>query len=290
MSLELADDAVKLFEAEVHQVFQPMVEDIRTRVRVKNAKGAKIVHFPVLGKTKTSERTNFHTDIPVGNTAHDPVTVTVKNWTASEYTDIFLNNQVNYDERQELAKSISLALQRRLLQLVINALGAASISKTIAKNISGSNDNLNLTMLRVAAKKLGLDGVPKEGRTWMAHVNNLHYLTKDSQVTSSDFNTVKILTKGEIDTYYGFSFYEVADMADETDGATAGGLPLSTNDRTNYAFQKMAVGLAVNMEPKIEVFYDGNKGAHRVTGFMSANAVVIDKSGCVQITCDESVN
>ena len=283
MSLELSDDAVKGFEAEVHHVFQPMVEDIRGRVRVKDAKGQKQVQFPVLGKTTTQKRTNFHTSIPTGNATHDPVTVTVDNYTGSEYTDIFLNNQVNYDERQELAKSISMALQRRMLQLVIDALVAASISNTVAKNVTGSNDNLNRKMLKESMRLISKVGASKTDRTFLAHTNGLAYLTDDQRVGSLDYNTQQTIVKGEVGTLFGFNFLEVPDMPDE------GGLPLSTNDRSNFAFQKMAVGLAVNMEPKVEIWYDGDKGAHKVTGYLSANATVIDATGCAKITTDESV-
>jgi hypothetical protein len=283
MSLELSDDAVKGFEAEVHHVFQPEVEDIRSRLRVKNAKGLKVVQFPVLGRTVSSERTNFHTSIPVGNASHDPVTVTVKNWTASEYTDVFLNNQVNYDERQELAKSITMALKRRMLQLVINALVDATITNTVAKNVSGTNDNLSRKMLKESMRLISKVGATKADRTFMAHTNGIAYLTDDSRISSLDYNTNTTIVSGEIGTLFGFKFLEVPDMSDE------GGLPLSTNDRTNFAFQKMAVGLAVNMEPKVEIWYDGDKGAHKVTGFLSANAVVIDVTGTAEITTDESV-
>jgi hypothetical protein len=282
MSQQLSNDAVKLFEAEVKHVFQPMVQEVRNIVRVKQAVGANAVQFPVMGRGVSSERTNIHTDIPVMNVTHQPVSVTTRDWAASELTDIFKNNQVSYDERQELVKTINMAFKRRLLQLIIDALVAAGLSKTVAKNVSGSNDNLNLTMLRATAKLMDLDGVDPEDRTFLAHTNGMHYLTKDSQVTSSDFNTVNILTKGKIDTYYGFNFFPAPNLPE-------GGLPLATNDRSNFAFQKMAVGLAINMDPTVKIDWEPSKGAWRVTGFMSANAVVIDPLGAVKITTDESL-
>lgn len=283
MSQQLSNDAVKLFESEVKHQFQPMVQEVRNLVRVKQAQGANAVQFPVMGRGISTERLSIHTDIPVMNVTHQPVSVTTRDWTASELTDIFKNNQVNYDERQELVKTINMALKRRLLQLIIDALVAANLSKTVAKNISGSNDNFSLDMLRETAKLMDVDGVDSENRTMLAHVNGLHYLTKDTKVSSSDYNTLKILTQGKIDTYYGFNFFPVANMAE-------GGLPLATNDRSHFAFQKMAVGLAVNMDPKVTIDWESSKGAWRVTGFMSANAVVIDPLGCVKITADESIH
>lgn len=281
MSLELSDHAVTLFEAEVHHTFQPMVQDFRQFVRVKNCQGAKTVQFPVIGKGLATERTNFHTPLPVMNLTHTPVTVSVKNFTASELTDIFLNAQVNFDERQELVKSITMALQRRLLQLVIDALVAPTITKTVAKNFSGANDNLNLPMVSRSANLLDNDGVDKEGRTFLCHTNGIHHFARETQVSSADYNTMQVLMKGGVDNFYGFKFLPVPNM-DE------GGLPIATNDRTNFAFHKNAVGLAINMEPKVTIDWSADYGAHRVTGYLSANAVVIDQTGVVEITTDES--
>jgi hypothetical protein len=281
MSLELADEAVTQFEEEMHLVFQPSVQDLRKHFRVKDCKGAKTVQFPVLGKSTSTERTNFHTKIPVGNASHDPVTCAVKNWTVAEYTDIFLNNQVNFDERTALQESLKMSLSRRMLQLPIDVLTAATITKTVASSIGGANTDLNTAKLREGAKKLNVDGVPAPDRTLMCHTNGVHALTGETDVKSSDFNTLQVLTKGNIDAYYGFMFLQVPDM-------TEGGLTLSSGDRTNFAFQKMAVGMAVNMEPAIEVWYDGDVGAHKVTGFLSANACLIDQLGIVEITTDEN--
>lgn len=282
MSLELTADQVTQFEAECHHVFQPEVEEIRSRVRIKSLKNAKSAKFPIIGKTITSERTNYHTSIPVGNKTHDPKEIATRSFTAAEYTDVFLNETVNYDDRQEAAKSISMAMKRRMLQLVIDGLVAATITKTVAKNVSGSADNLSRKMLKEAMRHLSRTGVPKSERTFMAHTNGLAYLTDDARIGSSDYNTNKVVQSGEVGQLWSFGFLEVPDM-DE------GGLPLATNDRTNFAFQKVAVGMVVNMEPKVEVWYDGDKGAHKVTGFLSANSGVLDATGCVEITTDESV-
>lgn len=281
MSLELADDAVTLFESEVHHVFQPEVQDIRQYVRVKDAKGSKSRKFPVMGKTQTQLRTNLHTSIPASNVTHDPVEITTKNYTVADYTDMFLNNQTNYDERTELQKSIVLAMKRRLLQLLIDALNAATISNTVASSIGGASTNLNTAKLREGAKLLSVNGIPAQDRVWMAHTYGIHGLTGETDVKSSDYNTLQVLMKGGIDAYYGFKLLEIPDL-DE------GGLPLSGGDRTQWAFQKLAVGMLINMEPKVEVWYDGDKGAHKVTGFLSANAGVIDATGVVEATTDEN--
>ncbi len=173
-------------------------------------------------------------------------------------------------------------MKRRMLQIVIDTLQAASLAKTVAVNVSGANDNLSRVMLKEAMRKISLNGVPKGDRTFMAHTNGLAYLSNDQRVGSSDWNTSQVIVKGEVGMLWGFEFLEVNDM-DE------GGLPIASNIRTSYAWQKMALGLAVNMKPRTEVWYDGDRGAHKVTSFLSANGVMVDPTGAVQVASDETI-
>jgi len=280
MSINLDQVLVKKFEMEAIQAFQDSGTGLRNAVRLRDAKGAQSVQFQVLGKMNAQERGAIHTDIPLQDVSHTPKTATVKNYVASEMTDIFLNNQVGFDERQEMVQAITSSMNRRLDQIIIDALDAASISKTVAKNVSGSNDNMTVAAFADAAGKLGSD-VPDEDRHLLMHDNGFYHFIQEDEVASSDYNMNKALAEGRLPEYLGFSIHKLGDRAE-------GGLALSTNDRTNYAWQKNAIGLAVNMEPMIRIDWEPSKGGHRVTGYLSAGAVVIQEDGVVDITTDES--
>lgn len=275
MSINLDQVLVKKFENEAIQAFQESGK-LRETVRVRDAKGAQQVQFQVIGATVTQERGAIHTPIPLADASHTPAVATVKNYTVSEMTDIFLNNQVGFDERQELVTSFAASLGRRIDQAIIDALDAHSFTNTVA---SGS-DNLNVAQMLEAARKLG-SKVPEEGRNWLCHDIGYYHFINEADVKSGDFNPNHTLPKAAIRDYAGFDIYKIADREE-------GGLALSTNDRTNYAWQKMAIGLAMNMEPKIEINYEPGYGAHRVTGMISLGAVVIQDAGVVKITTDES--
>jgi hypothetical protein len=281
MSQQLSAAAVTKFEAEVHHQFQHDIQSLDKFVRIKDAAGAKTVKFPVMGKGVAQKREGVHTEIPVMNVSHAPITVTMEDYTASELTDIFKDAQTNINERTELVKTVSMALNRRSLQLVLDALAAAVtgglITKTVAKNVSGTDDNLNLEMLSAAVKKINVDGGKGMDKTLICHTYGLHHLILEDKVASSDYNTMRVLNEGKLDSYYGFNFLELGDMEE-------GGLPLSTADRTNYAFNKIAVGLAINLKPTIKVDWSPDYGAWRTTGFLSANACVVDPTGVVKIT------
>jgi hypothetical protein len=280
MSINLDQVLVKKFESEAIQAFQDSGAGLRNTVRVRDAKGAQSVQFQVLGKMTSAERGAIHTDIPLQDVSHTPKVATVKNYVVSEMTDIFLNNQVGFDERQELVTSVAMALNRRLDQVILDALGAASITKTVAANISGTSDNLNVAMFAETARLLGSD-VPDVDRHFLCHDDGFYHFLQEKEVASMEYNLNKALAEGKVPAYLGLNIHKMGDRLE-------GGLPLSSTNRTNYAWQKLAIGLAVNMEPKITIDWEPSKGAHRVTGYLSAGAVVIQESGTVKITSSEA--
>ena len=281
MSVNLDQVLVKKFEMEAIQAFQESGTGLRNAVRLRDAKGPQKEKFQFLGKMNAQERGAINTDIPLQDVSHTPKVATVKNYVASEMTDIFLNNQVGFDERQELVQAVTSAMNRRLDQVVIDALNTASITNTVADTISGSADNMTTPALAKAAELLG-SAVPDTDRHVLMHDSGFYHLIQEEDVKNIETSIQKALAEGRLPEYVGFSIHKLGNRAE-------GGLPVpSANHRTNYAWQKMAVGLAVNMEPRITIDWEPSKGAHRVTGYMSAGGIVIQEDGVAKITTDES--
>lgn len=282
MSINLSDVLATQFSAEIKHRFDSQGV-LRQTVRQRDASGAKSVQFNLMGRGMAAERTGYQTPIPVMNVTYTPVTISVSNYTASELTDIFLGNQVKFDERAELVETISGALGRRIDQLIINSMAGATLPKTVADDVSGETANLTVAAIRSAAELMDADGVPDGDRFLAVHPSGLHSLLSDSQATSVDFNNVKALVRGDLDTFYGFQIRKIGNR-DE------GGLPLdiATHVRTNFAYHRQAIGLAVNLDVNVRIDWDEQYGAHRVTGFLSAGAGVIDDLGVVSIATSEA--
>lgn len=282
MSIELSDVLVKKFESEAIQAFQESGK-LRDTVRVRDAKGANQVQFQVIGSGTALERTSIQTPIPLADISHTPATATVTNFVISEMTDIFLNNQVGFDERQELVQVVAQAMGRRLDQIIIDALEAASSSNTVGDDIGGSADNLNVAMFAEASNILSKNGVPDADRTLLCHFNGFNHFIQEADVKTADSNFHKPLTDGMQPSFYGFDISPVGDRTNE------GGLAVPASDhRRWFGYSKQAVGLAMNMEPKITIDWEPSFGAHRVTGYMSAGAIAIQNDGIVEGTADES--
>lgn len=275
MSINLDQVLVKKFENEAIQEFQENGSNLREAVRVRDAKGANSVQFQVYGDLVANERTSIHTPIPTTDPSLTPKTATVKNYTASIMTDIFLNNQVGFDARQEAVKALNMAAKRRMDQVIIDALDAHTFTNTVA---SGS-DNLNVSHFADMAKALG-SKVPEEDRHLLCHDNGFYHFIQEADVKTIDSNTGKPLATGQQPNYLTFDIHKIADR-DE------GGLALSGSDRTNYFWQKQSLGLALNMDPKVMIDWEPSYGAHRVTLYLSAGAVVIQDAGVGKLTTAE---
>jgi hypothetical protein len=280
MAISLSNAFVTLFDAEVKQAYQGkamLVGAVRQRRGVEGSS----VKFPKVGKGVATARVT-QTDVTPMNVGFSNVTCTLQDWNAAEYSDIFSQAKVNFDERSELSQVVGAAIGRRQDQLILDALSAATSTGTVANSIGGSNTNMNISKLREAAKILNAKNVPSDGRHIIIHANSLASMLEQTSVTSSDFNSVKALVQGEISTFMGFQFHILGDR-------TEGGLPIDgSSDRTLYAFHSQAIGYAEGIAPKTEINYIPEKTSWLVNALFSAGSVAIDSEGIVKITARDT--
>jgi len=280
MAIGLSNAFIQLFDAEVKQAYQAKAELVGATRQRKGVEG-EVVKFPKVGKGAATLRVP-QTDVTPLNVDFSQVTATLEDWNAAEYSDIFMQQKVNFDERQELVQVLSNAIGRRQDQLIIDALTASGTSLTVANSIGGANTNLNVDKLREAKKLMDKNNVPPQDRHMVIHANSLAGLLGDNEAISVDYNSIKALVSGEIDTYLGFKFHVLGDR-------TEGGLAVDGSlDRTIWAFHKDAVGYAEGIAPRTEINYVPEKTSFLVNTILSATAVAIDAEGIVQLTCREA--
>lgn len=280
MAISLSNAFVTLFDAEVKQAYQGKAQLVGS-VRQRRGVEGSTVKFPKVGTGVATLRVP-QTDVSPLNVGFSSVTLTLADYNAAEYSDIFSQAKVNFDERQELVQVVANAMGRRQDQMIIDALAASSTSLTVANSIGGTTTNLNVAKLREAKRLLDKGNVPPDGRTIVIHANGLANLLSETAVTSSDFNTVKALVQGDISTFLGFNFIVLGDR-------TEGGLAIDGSlDRTCFAFHKDAIGYGEGIGMRTEINYIPEKTSWLVNEVFSAGAIAIDAGGIVQITCRES--
>jgi hypothetical protein len=279
MAINLSTAFVTLFDAEVKQAYQA-TSVLRGAVRVRSGVEGSTYKFPKIGKGVATIRVP-QTDVTPLNVTYSQVTATLSDYIAAEYSDIFMQQKVNFDERRELVKVVSNAIGRRQDQIILDALTASSTSLTVSNDIGGTDSNLNVAKLREAKRLMDGNNVPMNDRHIIIHADSLASLLSETAVTSSDFNTVKALVQGDINTFLGFQFHVLGDRAE-------GGLAIDgSSDRTLFAFQRDALGMAEGMAPSTKIDYVAEKTSFLVASMFSAGAVAIDDEGIVKLTCRE---
>jgi hypothetical protein len=280
MSIALSNAFVTLFDAEVKQAYQGkamLVGAVRQRRGVEGS----TVKFPKVGRGVATPRIG-QTDVTPLNVGFSNVTLNLEDWIAAEYSDIFSQQKVNFDERSELVQVLGNAIGRRQDQLVLNALATSGTSLAVGNDVGGTDSNMNVAKLRQAKGLMDKNNVPPTDRHIVIHSNGLQSLLAETAVTSSDFNTVKALVNGELNTFLGFTFHVLGDR-------TEGGLAIDGSlDRTCFAFHKDAIGYGEGIAPKTEINYIPEKTSFLVASMFSAGATTIDAEGIVSIVARET--
>jgi hypothetical protein len=280
MSVSLSNAFVTLFDAEVKQAYQGKAQLVGA-VRARRGVEGSTVKFPKVGRGVATPRI-AQTDVTPLNVGFSQVTLTLADWNAAEYSDIFSQAKVNFDERQELVQVVATAMGRRQDQMILDALAASGTSLTVANSIGGAASNMNVAKLRESKRLMDASNVPMDNRHVILHANGLASLLSETAVTSSDFNSVKALVQGEVNTFLGFQFHTIGDR-------TEGGLAIDgSSDRTCFAFHRDAIGYGEGLGMRTEINYIAEKTSWLVNEVFSAGAVAIDAEGVVSITCRES--
>jgi hypothetical protein len=274
MSKNLSAVAVIEFDSMVKHAYQGL---LKGAVTVRNNVVGDTYKFRRMGKGLANQKSTSDLVTPM-DVGHEFKTATLSNWNAPEYTDIFDAAEVNFDEKQELASTIAGALGRRSDQLVIDAMDA-STPLTTAIPEGGTN----LTMAKVIEAQVALrdQGVPNTELFAAIDAQGLGGLLNDEKATSADYQAIKALVSGEINTLCGFQFIVI-----ET--RNEGGLTVAANIVDSWFFQRPAVGLAIGIDMKTEINWIPERTAWLTNGMLKAGSVVRDEGGLVKVQYDRT--
>lgn len=280
------------FEKEVHQAYQEEGDKLAMAVRVKRDVVGKSVHFPVFGKGAARDRGASASDVPVMGVGATDVEVSMVKKIAADYSDVFDEAQLAFEDRQELAGAIGYAIRRSEDQLIIDALNTSTTSNIIPADFDdgATPSKMSLKKLKRAAKLLNRNGVPRKDRYLAYTPDGLDGLLDEVEVNSADYNTVKSLVDGDVDTFMGFKFIMISDEEITVDGGSTvtTGLPgVGTTDRKYFAFHRRSVGYGVSIDKKTEADWVAHKASYLVQSHLLAGAKEIDPTGIVIINVKE---
>ena len=154
--------------------------------------------------------------------------------------------QMLVDPRSEYARTIAAGMARRRDETVTAAaLGAARTgaydttattalpaSQKILVPDATVQTNLSVQLLLDTWQKLEeADHMMMEERYFVTTAEQLRHLLNDDQVTSADYNTVRALAEGTVDSYLGFNFIRYEKLPKTTTGTSG-----EFEKTSNFAF------------------------------------------------------
>jgi hypothetical protein len=292
MSKNLTNAAVIEFDSEVKHEYQGM-KTLRECVTQRTGVKGESYKFTRMGKGLANQKAS-QADVTPMDISHSRQTATMQNWNAPEYTDIFDQAEVNFDEKSELAQTIAKAIGRREDQLIIDTLAGGTQGGGEGFTFATINDqnantgfsatvatNLTVKELRTASKHLNDIEADDSDRFCLTNAQGLDALLATTQITSSDYNSVKALVQGEVDTFMGFKFKKVGTR-------TEGGMPGSTGASQAFMWHKASIGIAIGIDLKTTIDWVAQKTGWLANGIFKAGATAREPQGIVRIIYDET--
>ena len=216
MSFEITTAFVEQYEANVALLSQQRGSVLRDAVRVEDNVVGKNAFFEQIGATSMRKRTTRHGDTPLISTPHARRRVTLYDEDCADLIDDLDKVKTLIDPANAYAINMALAAGRAIDQSIIdNALAAASTGEaggtstnhSTANKIAHASSGLTVAKLRTARKLLRQGNVDKTIPLYcVISAEEIDDLLGTTQVTSSDYNAVKALVDGEVDTFLGFKF------------------------------------------------------------------------------------
>ena len=282
------------FASVLYLLSQQQGSKFATRVRNESVESAELAYFDTLAEDDdTAQKTGRHQGTPISEAEFGRRRVVPRPWTNKKVLDKEDLDRMLPDPRNPVAMNQVRSLGRQKDDLIIEAaLGTASIGKaggsTItfqaeARSINGDGTVTTLGTLAsvqsvadmTLAKMLTMmrlfneeDVDPDIRKYWAVTPKDIEDMLDLTEIGSIDYNTIKALQQGKVDTFAGFDFFwtnrlttdAVTDTANRTFAWAQDGLILASigdistrieeAERLDYAwvlFSKMDLG-AVRME------------------------------------------
>lgn len=188
--------------------------------------------------------------------------------------------KTNVSVRAGYAEMLAMAAGRREDQFKIDAWIASGTSNVILNGGTG----LTLAKLRQASAFLNKEEVGRMDRHIVVTETQLDNLLADPEVTSSDFNVIKALVNGDLQTYLGFNFHIMGSSRSTLEG----GLPIVGSIRTCFAWHKRSTWMGFGKRPSVKSIDDEPNDTVLLQTTMSADAFTTLDEGVVKIDCFET--
>ena len=229
MSVEVTTSMVKQFSSNVFHLSQQKGSRLRGTVRVES-QNSEAYFYDRIGAVSAKEKTSRHSDVEYSDTPHSRRKVTMADFYYADLVDKEDKLRLIMDPESEYSKAAYMTLGRKMDDVIIagllgNAYGGKEGTQAIAlpnsqkvaafDDVATAGRKLNLKTLK-AIKKIFTKNEALDMDTDLIYLTvtseQIESLLDEQELTSADFNSVKALVAGTIDTFYGFKFIRIERM------------------------------------------------------------------------------
>ena len=286
MSTQITTAFVEQYKSNVFHLAQQKGSRLRDAVRSETVTG-KAHFFERIGSTAAQKRTSRHSDTPRMDTPHSRRKVTMDDYDWADLIDNEDKVRMLISPTSDYALAGAYAMGRAMDDAIISAAtgsayggvaGGTPVVLPAGQKIV--HNSTNLTIAKVLAAKKLLDAAevdPDEARFLICTADQISDFLNITEVKSSDYNTIKALAQGQIDTYLGFKFIRSERLGQD-----------ATPNRQVLAFTKSAIGLALGADITTKISERSDKNyATQVFLSMTIGATRIEDEKMVEIACVE---
>ena len=236
------------YQDAVMQLAQQKGSALRNAVWTKEANSEK-VNFERLAGTAAVAKTTRAVATPNVEMVHDRRVVTLVDYHWATQHDWFDDVRMLVDPKGPYTAAGGWAMGRAIDDLIIaaargNAIDGAAATVALPagqKIVEGGTVGMTLAKILTAKRLMDEAEVESEDRYFVLSARQLEDLLGVTQITSSDYASVKALVQGEINTFLGFTFIR------------SERLPIASSKRFCIAFQKKGLGLAIGKDMMTKV-------------------------------------
>ena len=258
------------------------------KVFIKNGFVGKSFYQDQIGKWAMAAKTTTNPTTPENDPVLGRTRIDMGTYNDARLMDRSLLLQELSDPMSVASVCIQSSVGTQLDKIIYDALGAAAyrgetggntVELPSAQIIAAGGEGLTPEKIRQAAEKLDAAGVPASDRCFVMSAAGKHQLLGYTVTTSSDYNTVKALVNGEIDTWLGFKFVTLPDGIINKEG----------NIADYFAFHKTGICCGMLEELFLKVEERADKSYSKQIYYeISAGAGRLEEEKVVKIQCDET--
>ena len=290
MSTQITTAFVEQYSTNVSMLAQQMGSKLRGAVDVETIRG-KNAFFDQIGATAAVVRSTRHGATPQIDTPHSRRRVSLADYEWADLIDALDKVRMLTDPTSNYAKAAAAAMNRSIDDVIITALnasadtgvaGGTAVPLPSTSKFATSDQSDGLTVAKLLQSKYFLDNGnvdPSIKRYFVCGPKQIQDLLNTTEVKSSDYNTVKALAQGSINSFLGFEFIMSTRL--NMDGT-------HTDDRLCFAFTQDAVKLAIGADVKAKITERDDKSyATQVYYSMALGATRMEEEKVFQVPCDE---